>query len=55
MSAREYLYQSIVDPNAYIVEGYQAGLMQQNYAAILSPQQMADILAWIETRHKDEP
>ncbi|MFC1463985.1 MAG: c-type cytochrome [Candidatus Brachytrichaceae bacterium NZ_4S206] len=55
MSAREYLYQSIVDPNAYIVEGYQAGLMQQNYAAILSPQQMADILAWIEARHKDEP
>ncbi len=55
MSAREYLYQSIVDPNAYVVEGYQPGLMQQNYAAILSPQQMADILAWIEERHRDEP
>ncbi len=55
MSAREYLYQSIVDPNAYIVEGYQAGLMQQNYAALLSPQQMADILAWIEQRHSGEP
>ncbi len=55
MSAKEYLYQSIVDPNAYIVEGYQPGLMQQNYAAILSPQQMADILAWIEQRHSNEP
>jgi mono/diheme cytochrome c family protein len=55
LSAREYLYQSIVDPNAYIVEGYQAGLMPQNYAAILSPQQMADILAWIEQRHSNEP
>ena len=55
LSAREYLYQSIVDPNAYIVEGYQAGLMQQNYAALLSPQQMADILAWIEQRHSNEP
>jgi len=55
MGAREYLYQSIVDPNAYIVEGYQAGLMQQNYAALLSPQQMADILAWIEQRHSNEP
>jgi mono/diheme cytochrome c family protein len=55
MSAREYLYQSIVDPNAYVVEGYQPGLMQQNYAALLSPQQMADILAWIEERHSNEP
>jgi len=55
MGAREYLYQSIVDPNAYVVEGYQPGLMQQNYAALLSPQQMADILAWIEERHSNEP
>lgn len=55
LTAKEYLYQSIVDPNAYVVEGYQAGLMQQNYAALLSPQQMADILAWIEQRHSNEP
>ncbi|MCS7088070.1 MAG: cytochrome c [Thermoflexales bacterium] len=55
LSAKEYLYQSIVDPNAYVVEGYPPNVMQQNYAAILSPQQMADLLAWIEARHNEEP
>lgn len=55
LTEREYLYQSIVDPNAYVVETFQPNIMQQNYAALLSPQQMADILAWIEQRHKDEP
>ncbi len=33
LSAKDYLYQRIADSNAYIVEGYQAGSMQQNYAA----------------------
>lgn len=55
LTAKEYLYQSIVDPNAYVVDTYQPNLMQQNYAALLSPQQMADILAWIEERHSNEP
>lgn len=55
LSAKEYLYQSIVDPNKYVVDTFQPNIMQQNYAALLSPQQMADILAWIEERHSNEP
>lgn len=55
LGAKEYLYQSIVDPNAHVVDTYQPGLMQQNYASLLSPQDMADILAWIEERHSNQP
>jgi mono/diheme cytochrome c family protein len=55
LTAKEYIYQSIVDPNVHVVEGFQAGVMQQNYASLLSPQQIADILAWIEERHANEP
>ncbi len=46
--AREYIYESIVAPNAYLVDGYQGGQMPANYAQQLSPQEMADLLAWIE-------
>jgi mono/diheme cytochrome c family protein len=55
LGPKEYLYQSIVDPNAHVVPTFQPNVMQQNFAALLSPQQMADILAWIEERHKDDP
>ena len=54
LSTKAYLYQSIVQPNAVIVEGYQPNLMPQNYAAVLSVQQMADILAYIERDHAEE-
>ncbi|MCS7061934.1 MAG: c-type cytochrome [Anaerolineae bacterium] len=54
LSAKAYLYQSIVQPNAVIVEGYQPNLMPPNYATVLSVQQMADILAYIERDHAEE-
>lgn len=54
LSAKAYLYQSIVQPNAVVVEGYQPNLMPQNYAAVLNVQQMADILAYIERDHAEE-
>ena len=47
LGAVEYLYESIVNPNALVVQGFQPNLMQQTYAATLSPQQMADVLAWM--------
>jgi mono/diheme cytochrome c family protein len=49
LGAKGYLYHSIVAPNDYVVEGYQANIMQQTYATQLDPQQMSDILTWIET------
>ena len=51
---KEYLYQSIVLPNKFVVESYQPNLMPQNYPTVLSPQQMADILAYIERDHAEE-
>lgn len=46
-SAGLYLYTSIVDPNAFINEGYVAGLMPLTYKDILSNEQMADVLAYL--------
>lgn len=50
-SAGLYLYTSVVDPNAYINEGYLAGLMPQTYSAVLSSEQIADIVAYLLTLH----
>lgn len=48
-SAEEYLYTSITLPNAYVVEGYQPGLMLQTYRQTLSDQDLADIIAFLLT------
>lgn len=48
-SAGLYLYTSIVEPNAYINEGYVAGLMPQTYGETLDDGQMADIIAYLLT------
>jgi mono/diheme cytochrome c family protein len=49
----EYIYESIVSPNAYVVPGFQAGIMPQTFSKQLSPQDMADILAWIQRDHNE--
>jgi mono/diheme cytochrome c family protein len=54
MGAKEYLYQSIVDPNVHVVEGYQSGLMPPTFAKTLKPQDMADLLAYIERDHNEK-
>jgi mono/diheme cytochrome c family protein len=55
LGAKEYLYQSIVDPNTHVVDTYQPNLMPQTFASQLSPQQMADLLAWLEQSHSNQP
>ena len=52
--AKGYIYHSIVAPNDYVVESYQPNIMQQTYATQLDPQQIADILAWIEKAHAEQ-
>jgi mono/diheme cytochrome c family protein len=52
--AKEYIYHSIVNPNAFVVESYQSGLMPPTYAKQLSKQDMADILAYIERDHNEK-
>ncbi len=55
MGPDEYLYQSIVDPNAHIVATYQSGLMPATFSSQLTPQDMADLLAWFKRDHQGQP
>jgi cytochrome c len=48
-SARAYIRNSITDPYAYIVPGYQSGIMVRNYEDYLSPQQINDLVAYLMT------
>ncbi len=43
-----YLFESIVDPNAKVVKGFPAGAMPP-YGAILTEQQIADLVAYIRS------
>lgn len=49
MSAVDYIHTSIVDPNAYVVEGFPAGVMVQTYGSTLSEDQINDIIAYLLT------
>jgi cytochrome c2 len=44
-----YVYESIAYPNAHIVEGFQPGLMPTTFAAVLQPQDLADLIAFLMT------
>ena len=48
MVAETYLYESIVNPNAYLVEGY-AGGMLANYGDLYSDEEIYDIIAYLLT------
>jgi cytochrome c2 len=45
-----YLYQSIVNPNAFVVEGFQPSIMPQTFADVLSEQQLADVIAFLKAQ-----
>jgi len=49
MTAEEYLHQSIVDPNAFIVPNFPPGLMPQTYAQTLTEEQIDDLVAYLLT------
>jgi len=46
LSAEEYIHQSIVDPSAYLVEGYD-DLMLKTFADTLSSSQLDDLVAFL--------
>ena len=48
-SADGYLLESIIAPNAYIVPGFQANIMPQDFGKRLAPQDLADIIAYLNT------
>ena len=49
MAAPDYLRESILKPNAFVVPGFQPGIMLQNFGQILSPQQLNDLIAYLMT------
>ena len=48
-SAGLYLYSSIIDPNAYVVEDYQPNIMLQIYNETIPEGDLADIIAYLLT------
>jgi cytochrome c2 len=48
-SADGYLLESIITPNAFIVPGFPSGVMPQNFGTVLKPQDLADIIAYLNT------
>ena len=49
MSAEEYLRESLVEPDAHVVDGYTPGMMYQYYAEDLNVQEIADLVAYLQT------
>jgi cytochrome c len=49
MSASDYLHESIVNPNAYVVQGFVGGVMPQNFAKTLSAKDIDDLVAYLLT------
>jgi Leucine-rich repeat (LRR) protein len=49
LSARQYLYQAIVDPGAYVVEGF-ADIMPKDFANQFSDQEIDDLIAYLQTQ-----
>ena len=48
-SAVEYLRTSIIDPDAYLVGGFQEGIMYREYRPALTEQQLNDMVAYLPT------
>lgn len=46
-SPAQYLYQSIVEPGAYVVEGYPANIMPATFKDQMTLQEIADIVAFL--------
>ena len=49
LTAEEYLHQSIVEPNAFIVPGFPEGQMIQNFGKILTEEEINDLIAFLMT------
>jgi cytochrome c551/c552 len=48
-SAELYIYESITRPNAYVVDGFLPDLMPQTFKDTLTPQELADVIAFFMT------
>lgn len=48
-SAEKYLLESILKPNEFLVQGFNANLMQQNFGQLMTKQETADVVAYLMT------
>jgi mono/diheme cytochrome c family protein len=48
-TAEQYLLESIVDPNAHVVEGFATGIMPTNFGTRMTVQDAADLIAYMMT------
>ena len=46
MSAEDYIRESILDPSAYVVEGYPDDVMPKNYSELLTSDELSDLVAF---------
>jgi cytochrome c1 len=44
-----FLKNMIMNPNSYVIKGFKAGIMPQNYGKTLTDQQIQDIIAYIKS------
>jgi len=49
-TAQQYLIESIVLPNAFVEPGYQPSIMPQDFGQRLTAQQVADLIAYMDTK-----
>jgi hypothetical protein len=47
MDAAAYIRESIVDPNAFVVSGYQPGLMPPNFGQLMTPEQIDQLVNYL--------
>lgn len=46
-----YFYQSITNPNAFVVPNYPSNVMPANYADLLTAQELADVIDYLLQQH----
>jgi len=49
-TVESYIYESITNPNAYVVEGFQPDIMPANYGDRLSEEQLADLVEFLSSK-----
>jgi mono/diheme cytochrome c family protein len=49
LSAEEYIRQSILEPDAFVVAGFAEGIMPQTFGTTLSEEQISDLVAFLLT------
>lgn len=48
-SVESYIYDSIINPNAYVRDGFSANVMPQEYHSLLSEEQILNLVAYLMT------